>query len=99
MGTWEQDKEPSFEHTYTATCGSNVSYSDDTTAVDLFCSYFTEEVWALLVTETNRYAKTNRFGKPKACAWIDITVEEMKAFIGLLIIMEVEKLPQLIMYM
>ena len=100
MVTWEQDEEPSsFQHIYTATRGSNVPYSDDTTAVDLFCSYFTEEVWALLVTETNRYAKSNRSSKPKARAWTDITVEEMKAFIGLLIIMGVVKLPRLIMYM
>ena len=80
------------------TRGSNVPYSDDTTAVDLFCSYFTEEVWALLVTETNCYAQTNRSSKPKARAWTNVTVEELKAFIGLLIIMGVVKLPRLIMY-
>ena len=63
------------------------------TAADLFCSYFTEEVWALLVTETNRYAQTNCSSKPKARAWTDTTVAEMKVFIGLLIIMGVVKLP------
>ena len=49
-------------------------------------------------TGTNRYAQTNRSSKPKARAWTDTAVAEMKAFIGLLIIMGVVKLPRLVMY-
>ena len=51
-----------------------------------------------MVTETNRYAQTIASSKPKARPWIDITVEEMKTFIGLLIIMGVVKLHRLILY-
>ena len=66
--------------------------------MQLFNKFFTDEVWDLLVTETNRYSK---LGFPKQrCArpWHDITVEDMKAFVGLLIIMGVLKLPRLEMY-
>ena len=66
--------------------------------MDLFYSYFTEDVWALLVTETNRYAGQNPSEKPNPCVWTEVSVEEMKAFIGLLIIMGVVKLPRLTMY-
>ena len=60
--------------------------------------YFTDEVWDLLVTETNRYSKLNFPKQRCARPWHDVTVEDMKAFIGLLIIMGVVKLPRLEMY-
>lgn len=66
-GTWEQDEEPdSLLFRYAAKHGSNVPYTADTSAVDLFYSYFTEDVWAMLVTETNRYAQQNPSKKPNA---------------------------------
>ena len=92
-GTWEDEQPNSLLCTFAATRASNVLVTDDTTAADFYCSYFIDEVWVLLVTETNRYAQTNFSDKPSACAWTDVTVEEMKAFIGLLIIMRVVKLP------
>ena len=98
-GTWEQDKEPdSLLFTYTGKHGSNVPFTADTSAVDLFYNYFTEDVWALLVTETNRYAQQNLSEKPSARVWTEVSVEEMKAFIGLLITMGIVKLPRFTMY-
>ena len=60
--------------------------------------YFTDEVWDLLVTETNRYSKLGLPQQKFARPWHDVTVEDMKAFVGLLIIMGVLQLPQLEMY-
>ena len=70
----------------------------DTSAVDLFYSYFTDNVWALLVTETNWYAQQNPSEKPNSQVWMEVSVEEMNTFIRLLIIMRVVKLPRLTMY-
>jgi len=39
--------------TYIKTPGSTVPFPDDTTTLDLFCCYFTDEVWDFLVPETN----------------------------------------------
>lgn len=86
-----------YYYRYAATHASNVPVTDNTTAADLYCSYFIDEVWVLLFTETNRYAQANLSDKPSAHAWTGVTVEEMKAF-GLLIIMGIVKLPQLTMY-
>ena len=83
---------------YAAKRGSKVPFTDDTLAVDLFYSYFIEDIWALLVTKTNRYAQQNLSEKPNARVWMEVSVEEMKAFIGLLIVMGVVKLPRLAMY-
>ena len=56
-GIWKEDEEPdSILFTYEAKHSSNVPFTADTSPVELFYGYFTEDVWALLVTETNQYA-------------------------------------------
>ena len=64
-------------------------------ALDFFAKYFIDEVWDLLVTETNRYAHANISSRPHSRAWNDVNVEEMKAFIGMLILLGIIKLPRL----
>jgi len=86
------------QYVYTATPGSNIPFSDSTTAVSLFDRFFTEEVWDLFVTETNRYAASNQSGKPKARNWYDVTVDEMRAFVGMLILMGICRMPRLDLY-
>ena len=66
--------------------------------MSLFYRYFTDEVWNLLVTETNRYAQANLSSMPNARAWTDVTIEEMKAFIGITILMGIIQLPRFDMY-
>ena len=66
--------------------------SSDCSALDLFERFFTPEVWDLLVVETSRYAAENVGGST------DTTVVEMKAFIGMIILMGVLKLPRLELY-
>lgn len=58
---------------------------DGSTALDLFCKFFTPEVWYLLLNETNRCANANLSSKPKACHWFDVSLPEMKAFIEMII--------------
>lgn len=48
--------------------------------------------------ETNRYAASNVATTPRARPWTPTTEEEMRAFIGMLIIMGVLKSPRLEMY-
>jgi len=50
------------------------------------------------VVETNRYAHDNRSTAPTPRAYKDVTVDEMKAFVGLLILMGILRLPRLEMY-
>lgn len=62
---------------YHLTPGPTVHLPDGSTALDLFCNFFTPEVWDLLVNETNRYANTNLSSKPKACHWFDVSLPEI----------------------
>ena len=57
-----------------------------------------DEVLDLLVTETNQYAQANLSRLPNARAWSDVSIEEMKAFIGVTILMLIIQLPRLEMY-
>ena len=80
--------------------GPSSPVDDSASAVDLFCRFFTDEVWDLLVAETNRYAARCRQQNthPRERPWTDVTVVEMKAFVGILFHMGISKLPELEMY-
>ena len=62
-----------------------------------FSRFIIDDVWDLLVEETNRYAAscrqsgTHRRPRP----WHDVTREEMKAFIGMCIAMGVVRMPRI----
>ncbi|XP_040078205.1 piggyBac transposable element-derived protein 4-like isoform X2 [Ixodes scapularis] len=73
------------------TCSPNLSA--DSSAFDAFTLYFDEEVWTIIVTETNRYA--DQVGKAN---WEPLSVSELKAYIGMLILMSIHPLPQVYLY-
>lgn len=57
---------------------------------DFFESIFDDQVLLIIVAETNRYAKQNNSKN-----WVDVTADEMKAFVGCLIVMGIHQLPAL----
>lgn len=60
------------------------------TEIECFLKIFDDSVLSTLLTETNRYAKQKRCKN-----WTDVTLDEMKAFIGCLIVMGIHQLPAL----
>lgn len=99
VGNWKKE-EPAFTlFPYMKVPGP--TFTDVTpscSAYDLFSRFFTEEVWELLVTETNCYAEETHSHTPHARPWVEVTVPELKAFLGLLIYMGILKLPRLDLY-
>ena len=83
---------------YYLTPGPKRPFHTSTSPLQLFCTFFTDEVWDFLVTETNRYSKLGLPQQRYARPWHDVTVEDMKAFVGLLIIIGILQLPRLEMY-
>ena len=67
------------------------------TAALYFALIFTPTVWELLVVETNRYAGQAHLPEG-ARIWYDVTVEEMKAFVGVIVLMGVLRLPRIEQY-
>ena len=99
VGSWARD-EPSGTHfVYSKVPGpTSTAVHSSSSAYDIFSRFFTEEVWGLLATETNRYAEQTRSHTPHARPWKETTVPEMKAFIGILIYLGILKLPRLELY-
>lgn len=58
--------------------------------IDFFETIFDSQILSIIVRETNRYAEQN---SPKN--WIDVTTDEIKAFIVCLIVMGIHQLPAL----
>ena len=84
-------------HIYDGTPGIASPPPNVPSALELYDRFFTTDVWDLLVTETNRFAALRtqtRHSRP----WKDTTVEELKAFIGILILMGIVRLPRLELY-
>ena len=98
LGTWKKEEPTSLSFNYPHTPGPRVHLGSTLTPSQLFCKYFTDEVWDLLVTETNRYACLRFPCRQHARPWTDVSIEEMKAFIGMLILMGVLQLPRIEMY-
>lgn len=70
---------------------------------DFFNLFVNEEIIALMVTETNRYArqtigKSNLQPQSRLHKWTDTTSREMKSFLGILIWTGLCQFPQLISY-
>ena len=66
----------------------------------VFDQMFTDEIWNLMVTETNRYHDQQAASEPNKHKrkWRPVTKEEMQAFIGIIIYMGIVKLPRITMY-
>lgn len=93
-GKW-QKREPVFTNFPFAgpQPGPSVPVDRSHTAEDLFCRFFTHDVWTLIIEETNRQARAlNMHG------WKDITLPELKAFVGILLVTGILKLPRLYLY-
>ncbi|XP_040073232.1 piggyBac transposable element-derived protein 4-like [Ixodes scapularis] len=73
------------------TCSQRLS--EQSTALDAFTLYFDDKVMHHIVEQTNLYAEqTNRRG------WTPLTLDELRAYIGLLMLMSVNPMHQLHMY-
>lgn len=72
----------------------------DAKEIDYFYQIFDVQLISYLVRATNRYAQQRRWENPKETKtkWYPVTVAEMKAFLGILIIMGYNKQPHVIHY-
>ena len=56
MIKWKKAESEALCYTYRRTPGPITSLGSDATPRELFCRFFIDEVWDLMVTETDRYA-------------------------------------------
>ena len=77
--------------------GINVDYENLQSCLDFFSLFFTEEVWQLLVEQTNLYAEQKR-GPEEHSVWYPVTLDEMKAWVSLYLNMGLVTKPNLSCY-
>ena len=95
---WKKEDSSSSLYSFDGPLSGPVRPVDGSTqANDIFLSFFSDEVIALVVEEFNRYASQCRSecSSPTQRPWHDITCDEIKAFFGMLFYMGIARLPQL----
>ena len=72
----------------------------DFSPMQLFQLFFSQAVWELIVSETNRYAEQSLSEKSTShqSQWTPTTIPEMMAFVALLMCMGINRRPQYNMY-
>ena len=99
-GPWLKRESEGFPWLYSGpTPGPSQPVDTSMFASELFARYFTDEVWQLIVDETNRFAASCRQNlSDHSRPWTPVTVADIKAFIGMVILMGIVKSPQLDLY-
>ena len=77
---------------FTRTTGLNVDLEADAAPIDYFKLLFDKDMWPKLVDETNRYANAKIVGQNlspecRLQTWVPVTVDEIKVFFALCILM------------
>ena len=100
-GPWQRKESTALNYRFRGgEPGPTFPVDSSMSTLDFFPRFFTDEVWELIVTHTNRYAARLRQQRHHASirVWHDVSVIEMKAFIGILILMGICRLPRLRLY-
>uniref|UniRef100_A0A673B8M8 Pogo transposable element derived with ZNF domain b n=1 Tax=Sphaeramia orbicularis TaxID=375764 RepID=A0A673B8M8_9TELE len=78
---------------FSQTSGPHHSLSKNSDAIDFFNLLFPSALIELITKETNAHAKTSRFLGSSFHDWVPVTTHEIKGFIGLVILMGIQNLP------
>lgn len=93
-GKWEKAESQALNWPYKLKPGPMIDMPADAPPAEAYFSkIFEDRVWDLTITETNRYQHKTLLDSEHSRPWEDVTPEEMKAFIGIVILMGILKLP------
>ena len=97
QNTWvERDFARRVTMAFRGVSGADVLHPPEANPGMYFDQFWTAEMWTQLTDETNRYAARKRLQHPppaSAPIWTPVTVEDMRAFVGLCFAMGVLRLP------
>ncbi|KAK3093822.1 hypothetical protein FSP39_020617 [Pinctada imbricata] len=89
--TWTKNENPRNLTDFSERTGPTRVLDGSNTALDFFKLFYTDELMKFIVEMTNLNARRKRESDPQnnKGAWSDVTLEELRAFYGLLFLMEV----------
>ncbi|XP_068728265.1 piggyBac transposable element-derived protein 4-like [Montipora capricornis] len=76
---------------------ADVNLRSLTSSKGFFDLFFTDQVWELLVTQTNLYANQKR-GAAEKSVWYPVSVEEMKGWVAVYLCMGIVNKPNILSY-
>jgi hypothetical protein len=87
-------------YAFTKNAGPQFNLLPDAEPMVYFILYFNDELWNNIVTETNRFARHNIAELQRSLwsiwsRWSDVSLPEVKAFLGLIINMGLIPLPDI----
>ena len=94
---WSEDIDRREDVEFQEEVGINVDSENLRSCLDFFLLFFTDEVWQLLVEQTNLYAEQKR-GPEEGSVWYPVTKDEMKAWVSLYLNMGLVTKPNLSSY-
>ena len=77
---------------FTSPVGITFELGNEAREIDVFKMFFNDEVLNVIVRETNRYARQKLAGQALD-KWQDVTLVEIRAFLGVCVVMGVNPLP------
>ena len=84
---------------FTAATGLTFNLPHSPNPLDYFVEFLDDNLWDSIVVETNRYARQKLSTSPERLAnFVPVTHAEIKAFMGINVIMGIAKLPQVALY-
>lgn len=96
-GEWTTENfHPRIPRQYSDVGGSVFDHPEEARPINFFEQLWGDDLWNLLVQETNRYAEQERTKNPPptfAPRWKPVDVPTMKAFLGLTFVMGILRLP------
>ena len=79
---WSREVKRRIDIDFSEETGINVNARNLKSCLDFFDLFFTQEVWHLLVSQTNLYAE-QKIGPTESSVWYPVTESEMKAWISI----------------
>lgn len=96
---WTEDLSDFHIPDFRAPTGITFTLPANPNPLDYFVEFISDELWNLIVEETNRYAHQKLCDLPERLAkFVPVTLAEMKAFVGINIIMGINVLPNPALY-
>ena len=98
------DEELNQDFPFQEDSGLTVRMPTDSNPLDFLQLYLTDEIYELIIRETNRFAKQFIDANPDKARnkylkqWYDLTKEELRIFIGLALLMGIVHKPNLNLY-
>ncbi|UJR12827.1 hypothetical protein I4U23_005296 [Adineta vaga] len=74
---------------------TTINFTNNIKPIDIFHKFFTQDVYNLMIKQTNIYGKKKWLAQEQPSNWQEVSESTIRAFLGILIIMGLHRLPRI----